>query len=47
MAKERTRLDGKPLTEADKRFFALRDSGYKGWIDQDGRAVDKNGKPIK
>lgn len=28
--------DGKPLSEADKRFFALRDSGFTGWIDQDG-----------
>lgn len=28
--------DGKPLSEADKRFFALRDSGYKGPIDQGG-----------
>jgi hypothetical protein len=28
--------DGSPLAEKDKRFFALRDSGYKGPIDQDG-----------
>lgn len=28
--------DGKPLSEKDKRFYALRDSGYKGPIDQDG-----------
>lgn len=28
--------DGKPLSDADKRFFALRDSGFTGWIDQDG-----------
>lgn len=31
--------DGRPLSDADKRFFALRESGYRGWIDQDGRAV--------
>lgn len=28
--------DGSPETERDKRFFDLRDSGYTGWIDQDG-----------
>lgn len=27
-------------TEADDRFFALRNSGYKGRIDQDGHRVD-------
>ena len=31
------RFDGKPETAADKRFFDLRESGYKGPIDQDGR----------
>ncbi len=31
--------DGQPLTAADKRFFDLRDSGYRGWIDQDGHAL--------
>lgn len=31
--------DGRPLSDADKRFFALRESGYRGWIDQDGYAV--------
>jgi hypothetical protein len=30
------RVDGKPETEADKRFFDLRESGYRGPIDQDG-----------
>ncbi|GHH57659.1 hypothetical protein [Lentzea cavernae] len=30
------RWDGEPETEADKRFFDLRDSGYTGPIDQDG-----------
>jgi hypothetical protein len=33
------RPDGKPETEADKRFFDLRESGYTGPIDQDGHAV--------
>lgn len=39
MAKESRRVDGKPETAADKRFFDLRQSGYKGPVDQDGRAV--------
>lgn len=34
------RLDGAPLTEADRKFLELRDSGYRGPIDQDGNAVD-------
>lgn len=33
------RVDGKPETAADKRFFDLRKSGYTGPIDQDGRKV--------
>ena len=33
------RVDGKPETAADKRFFDLRESGYTGPIDQDGRKV--------
>lgn len=28
-----------PLTEAQRSFFTLRDSGYMGWIDQDGFPV--------
>lgn len=28
--------DGSPETPADTRFFNLRESGYGGWIDQDG-----------
>lgn len=28
-----------PLTEAQRRFWTLRDSGYTGWIDQDGYPV--------
>lgn len=33
------RLDGKPETDADKRFFQLRDSGYRGPIDHHGYAI--------
>ena len=33
------RLDGNPETAADKRFFDLRESGWAGPIDQDGRKV--------
>lgn len=33
------RVDGKPETDADRRFFDLRESGYTGWIDQDGYAA--------
>ena len=33
------RFDGLPETEADRRFFDLRASGYTGWIDQDGYPV--------
>jgi hypothetical protein len=33
------RVDGKRETAADKRFFDLRESGYTGPIDQDGRKV--------
>jgi hypothetical protein len=33
------RLDGKPETPADTRFFDLRGRGYAGSIDQDGHAV--------
>lgn len=33
------RPDGKPETPADTRFFTLRESGYAGPIDQDGRKV--------
>lgn len=37
---ETRRVDGKPETAADKRFFDLRESGYTGWIDQDGNQVE-------
>ncbi len=33
------RVDGKPETVADARFFDLREAGYDGPIDQDGRKV--------
>jgi hypothetical protein len=33
---DRKGWDGKPLSEKDRRFYALRESGYKGPIDQDG-----------
>lgn len=33
------RFDGRPETEADRRFWALRESGYTGPIDQDGKPV--------
>lgn len=33
------RVDGRPETDADRRFFDLREAGYTGWIDQDGHPV--------
>jgi len=33
------RVDGRPESDADRRFFDLRESGYLGPIDQDGSAV--------
>jgi hypothetical protein len=39
MARAPRTWDGKPETEADTRFFDLRESGYTGPIDQDGYAV--------
>src|SRR2546423_3321258 len=33
------RVDGKPETDADRRFFDLRQAGYTGPIDQDGNPV--------
>ena len=36
------RVDGKPETDADKRFFDLRESGYAGPIDQDGNATNEH-----
>jgi hypothetical protein len=47
---ETRRADGKPETATDRRFFDLRESGFKGPIDQDGRAVmtetDRRGSPL-
>jgi hypothetical protein len=34
------RWDGKRETEKDRRLFDLRESGYRGPIDQDGHRVD-------
>lgn len=36
-----------PLPEKDAKFFELRESGYTGWIDRDGNAVDDEGQPIE
>jgi hypothetical protein len=36
MTTESRRVDRQPETEADRRLFDLRESGYPGWIDQDG-----------
>jgi hypothetical protein len=36
--------DGKtPNTDAGKRFYRQRESGYEGWLDQDSHRVDKDG----
>lgn len=34
-----TGWNGAPLTESEAKFYELRESGYDGWIDQDGNAV--------
>lgn len=39
-------FDGSPETPADSRFFDLRESGYTGWINQDGYAADDDGAPL-
>lgn len=44
-ARPTRRVDGRPETEADKRFFDARESGYKGWIDQDGHPVPDPSDP--
>lgn len=41
-SKQSRRVDGKPETAADRRFFDLRESGYTGPIDQDGNKVIKD-----
>ena len=38
--------DRAPETDADRRFFDLRDAGYTGWINQDGYPVTKDGLPV-
>lgn len=40
------RVDGKPETAADRKFFDLRESGYTGWIDHNGNAV-KDGNEVQ
>jgi hypothetical protein len=37
---------GLTLDAAGKAFFRQRESGYKGWIDQDGKRVDGQGKRL-
>jgi hypothetical protein len=41
------RVDGKPETAADKKFFDLRESGYAGPVDQDGNAVTTSTNPTE
>jgi hypothetical protein len=41
------RVDGKPETAADSKFFDLRESGFEGPIDQDGNAVEDMDQWIK
>jgi len=40
------RVDGRSETAADTRFFDLRESGYDGPVDQDGRKVT-SGRPFE
>ena len=47
MANDSRRVDNKPETPRDKKFFDLRESGYKGPIDQNGSKVDNLNKWIK
>jgi len=47
MSKDSRRVDGKPETAADKKFFDLRASGYKGAIDQNGDKVKNVDKWIE
>ena len=39
-ARPSRRFDGEPETDADRRFFDLRESGYTGPVNQDGRVPD-------
>lgn len=38
LAADRTGWDGQPLDAKGRRFYALRESGFTGPIDQDGYA---------
>ncbi len=40
IANETRRVDGKPETAADKRFFDLREFGYTGPVNRDGCKPD-------
>jgi hypothetical protein len=40
------RVDGRPETDADRRFFDLREAGYTGPIDQDGHPVTDLATPV-
>lgn len=40
MAKNSRNWDGSPETDKDRRFHDLRESGYRGPVDQDGNKVD-------
>lgn len=40
MSERSRRADGRPETEADRKFFDLRETGYAGPIDQDGNIPD-------
>ena len=42
MVTETRRWDGEPETEADRRFYDLRERGYTGPIDQDGNPASQN-----
>lgn len=35
--------DGKELSDSNARLYGLRNSGYEGWIDQDGYTAGKEG----
>lgn len=37
---------GRPNTEEGKRFYRQRESGYRGWLDQDSHRVDEDGNRI-
>ena len=39
--RKRRPVTGKPLTEADRRFFARRDEGYAGPLDMEGHPVTR------